>query len=158
MRGLASFAQVRPRLALRLVRCQRGLAAVEMALIAPLLIVLVLGVADSTMGFNRKMELNHAAQSGIEEYTAAGTNWAALSSSNVQTLVAGYAGVAASDVTITKWLECNNVKAATGVSACTSTQTTSQYVKITVNATYDPAFGFIASAIVMTGSAFVRVK
>ncbi|MEO7384722.1 MAG: TadE/TadG family type IV pilus assembly protein, partial [Novosphingobium sp.] len=78
-------------------------------MIAPVLLALAMGVADSTMGFNRKMVLNHAAQSGIEEYTAAGTNWAALSSTSVQTLVAGYAGVAASNVQVTKWLECNNV-------------------------------------------------
>ncbi len=146
------------RLPLRFAACSRGVAAIEMALIVPVLIALVMGVVDSTMGFNRKMVLNHAAQSGIEEYTSAGTNWTALSSTNIQTLVAGYAGVSVSNVAVTKWLECNNAVVSSGVTSCSTGQTTSRYVKITVNEPYVPTFGFIAASIPMTGAAFVRVQ
>jgi|TARA_B100000315_G_scaffold47354_1_gene42132 Flp pilus assembly pilin Flp len=50
----------------RLVRENRGVAAVEMALITPILMLMLLGVIDFGMAINHKMSLVDAARAGAQ--------------------------------------------------------------------------------------------
>ena len=43
-----------------------GNAAIEMAVIAPVLVLLLVGIADFGMAVYRKMQVQHAAQAGAE--------------------------------------------------------------------------------------------
>lgn len=47
---------------------ERGAAAVEFALILPILIMLVFGVVEFGRAYNAKVTLTHAAREGVREY------------------------------------------------------------------------------------------
>ena len=53
------------------VQCQRGVAAVEFALIAPILLILLIGVFDFGMFINTQMRLENLSRS-IAEYIIQG--------------------------------------------------------------------------------------
>lgn len=45
-------------------RCCKGIAAVEFALISPVLLLLIMGTADTGLSLIRKLQLQSAAQGG----------------------------------------------------------------------------------------------
>src|ERR1044072_9198100 len=54
-----------PRLA-RLVREARGASVIELALFAPILAVMVMGISDVAIGYSRKLTLEQAAYRALE--------------------------------------------------------------------------------------------
>ncbi|MCK5444627.1 MAG: pilus assembly protein, partial [Rhodospirillaceae bacterium] len=50
----------------RFVRCDRGVSAVEMALISPVLLIVFLGLMDYGIAVFDKMELNSSVRSGSQ--------------------------------------------------------------------------------------------
>lgn len=141
---------------------RRGAAAVELAIALPVLVILGLGVADAALGYERVFVLNQAAHQGVEEFTAAGDNYSTMSVSAVQSEIATSAGVPATQVIITQWLECNYVVQSPTVASCPAATITARYVKVVVNDTYSPPFSFSVSGstkaqISISGSAMVRV-
>lgn len=48
---------------------ERGAAAIELALVLPLLIMLVFGIVEFGRGYNAKVTLTHAAREAVREYT-----------------------------------------------------------------------------------------
>lgn len=51
----------------RVFRCRRGAAAVEMALVAPLLVAIMLGVVDFGLAANERIRLSSAARAGAQK-------------------------------------------------------------------------------------------
>jgi Flp pilus assembly protein TadG len=66
------------RLLSRLVRTSSGNAAIEAALLVPVLVFMVVGIADFGMAVYRKMQVQHAAQAGAEYAIIHGFNSAAV--------------------------------------------------------------------------------
>src|ERR1041385_1438773 len=62
----------------RVVQQAGGNAAIEMALIAPVLVLLLVGIADFGMAVYRKMQVQHAAQAGAEYAMVHGFDSAAI--------------------------------------------------------------------------------
>lgn len=52
---------------IKLARAEAGAAAVELAVIAPVLATLVVGIADISIAYSRKLELEQAVQRAIEK-------------------------------------------------------------------------------------------
>jgi Flp pilus assembly protein TadG len=50
-----------------LARCEKGAAAVELAIVAPVLAMFVAGVADISIAYSRELEIEQAAQRAIEK-------------------------------------------------------------------------------------------
>ncbi len=50
-------------------RSLRGAAAVEMALVLPILVLLVFGIVEFGRAYNAKIMLTHAAREGVREYS-----------------------------------------------------------------------------------------
>ena len=51
----------------KLVREERGAAVIELALIAPVLAVLIIGITDVSIAYGRRLELEQAVQRSIEK-------------------------------------------------------------------------------------------
>ena len=51
----------------KLAREDRGAAVIELALIAPVLALLIIGVTDISIAYGRKLELEQAVQRSIEK-------------------------------------------------------------------------------------------
>lgn len=141
------------RRAFSLTRDERGNSIVELALVAPFLATLVIGMVDLSRGYSTKVQVTQAAQRAIEKAMQA--ERADVNGENVdffQTLqdeAATAAGVATSAVTVKYWLECNGVSQNSSAATmdtdyekvCPSGQTYARYVTVDITKGYTPVFG-----------------
>ena len=145
----------------RLVREERGAVIIELALVAPLLITMVIGVVDITNAYNQKLALEQGAQRAIEKMQQTSqdktvdqsvkdevvcqVNGTATGEDGVETCKTGL--ITADDVTVTDRLECidadGTVHEFTGADAlkdCDNNQTETRYVSVAVTSVYKPMF------------------
>ena len=122
----------------RLFRDQRGTAVIELALIAPILGVMVVGVVDLSGGFSMKLQLEQAAQRAIEKVMNGQAN--TTTAAALKTEAATTAGVPETAVAVDFWLECNGVRAADYNSVCTSGQTYARFMSVAITKTFTPMF------------------
>jgi Flp pilus assembly pilin Flp len=99
-------------LAFRAVRRdERGAGLVELALIAPMLAVLTVGIVDLTQGVTRRMQLHDAAHRTLEKVAARNFKLDLKSDGEPDTvLIEAEAEAAAgpgSEATVYSWLECD---------------------------------------------------
>jgi len=153
-----------------LIRDTRGAALIELALAAPFLAALVVGMVNISQGYSAKVKLTQAAQRAIEK-AMQGSKTTDLYDT-LQQEGADAAGVATSAVTVKYWLECNGVNQNTSAATmtadydkvCTSGQVVARYVSIDIVKTYTPFFAtrFLGSnadgSYTLHGKAGVRVQ
>lgn len=129
-----------------LVRDERGTSIIELALMAPILASLVIGMSDLSLAYSAKLQLEQAAQRSIEK-AMNGKKEAAL----FETLLAEAteaADVAEDAVEISYWLECNGVSQNTSPSTmeadygkvCPDDETYARYVNVRIEKGFEPVF------------------
>ena len=144
-----------------IARDRRGAAAMEAALVLPMLTIALLAVFDIAMGFSAKLKLVQAAARTAELATApatVGSNYGYL-----VTEAASASGQPASNVTVATWLECGGTRQALMTDICGAGQQIARYVSITIRGTYRSSFGFGAmfrtpNGVAIRGSATVRLQ
>lgn len=122
----------------RLPQDERGTSIVELALVAPILATLLIGMVDLSRAYSQKLMLEQAAQRAIEkvqQYQSTTSTYGTL-----QTEAAAAAGVPVGNVTIDYWLECNGARAASYDSACPNGQTYGRWVQVDITGTFTPMF------------------
>ena len=136
----------RPAFIRRLLGDRRGVAIIELALVAPIFATLVIGVADIGNAYSRKLALEQAAQRSIEKImqtTAITTPVAAL---KAEAVAQAGDGLTANDVSVTYALYCVS---ATGVfttnadyneGKCTGGSTEARYLEVRVSDEYTRIF------------------
>lgn len=124
----------------RLLRNQDGVAVLELALAAPILAVMVVGVADLSTAYSRKLALEQAAQRSIEKImqTTGGTTPDATLKAEAVAQAGG--GLVADDVTIEYKLFCNTVEAADPDGNCAAGEIEARYISVTVSDEFSPVF------------------
>jgi len=122
-----------------LLRDRRGSAAVELALVAPILGVMVIGIVDMSNAFGRKLVLEQAVQRSIEKVMQT-----TVDTTVDQTIVqeaALAAGVDDDNVDLDYWLECNGVKKANyDTDVCITGETEARYIVVSIEDKYTPMF------------------
>jgi Flp pilus assembly protein TadG len=114
-----------------------GGAAVELAIIAPLLILMMISTVDLGMGFYRKMQVGEAAQAGAQYAMLNGFNSSKISTAI--TSATSFLGIAASPAPS----QSCGCAASTGVTAascgsqCPDTTVAGTYVTASAQATYN---------------------
>jgi Flp pilus assembly protein TadG len=142
----------------RIGRDRAGGAAVEMALVVPLMLGLIGGTFDFARGFSAKLDLVAAASRTAELATAPGqvrTDYSYLATEAVAA-----AGRDDAVAAIDWWLECNGVRR-NDVTVCPSGQAYARYVSVEIDATYSPVLGlggYLVGVIPIQGSAEVRIQ
>jgi Flp pilus assembly protein TadG len=156
-----------------LTRDDRGASLVEMALVAPFLAAIVIGMTDLSRAYSMKVQLTQAAQRGIEKAMQGKKTTTVYDT--LQSEAAAAAGVATSAVAVRYWLECNNVSQMQSLATmnsdyndrvCTGTPppTIARYVSVDISKTYTPLFGtrFAGSnangTYTLHGKAMIRVQ
>ena len=122
----------------RLAQDDRGASIIELALVAPILASLLIGMVDLSRAYSHKLMLEQAAQRAIEkvqQYQASTSTYTTL-----QTEAAAAAGVPVGNVGIDYWLECNGVRAADYNSVCPAGQVYERRVLVEVYGTFSPMF------------------
>lgn len=141
----------------------KGAAIIELALVAPLLALMVVGVVDISNAYSRKLALEQGAQRAIEKImqttgddTVGGTiKTEAVCQVNGMNVDGSCktSPITASDVIVTYRLECtvissgavtsqtNTDAAAFDALTCPSTARESRYIEVAVSDRYTPMFG-----------------
>jgi Flp pilus assembly protein TadG len=161
-----------------LVRSQRGAVVIELALLAPILALMIVGIIDLSMAFGRKLAIEQAAQRAIEkvaqttgELTAEDTikkeavcqingtinvDDPDTPESEVNTCAAGRLTTA--DVTVTYSLTCDDVVTDYAVD-CADGQSEVRYITAKVVDSYKPMFPIHGDGTYhFSATAGVRVK
>lgn len=121
----------------KILRDQRGVAAIELALIAPVLATLIVGVVDVTTAFNRKLELEQGVQRAIERVMQ--TTIEDTVENNIKQEVAAATGISQDKVIVTYSLTCNGTIKAYD-DDCTSGQAEVRYLSVRASDTFNPMF------------------
>lgn len=145
---------------------ERGTSVIELALAAPILAVLTIGIIDLSNGFSEKLRLEQAAQRAVEKVM----NGRAILSMNttgntttmgaLKTEAAAAAGVPDTNVTTDFWLECNGTRNASYYTTCSNY---ARYMSVSITKTYTPFFNYkfhsrAVNSYTLTGAATVRIQ
>lgn len=132
-----------------LVRNERGAAVIELALVAPILATLVIGVTDVSMAYGHKLELEQGAQRAIEKVmqtTGSDTAEATIQKEAVcQINGANDDGtcktgrITTENVEVTYLLECDGEEQ-DFASDCAEGQSEIRYIEAKVSEVYEPTF------------------
>lgn len=125
----------------RLISHEGGASLVELAFAAPLLALLLGGIVDLGQGLSERFTLQQAVGRGLEllqvKPVRTHAQAAEVDYSYVIEEAAAAAGVPRSSVTLTRWLECNNVPAAGYARSCAETEETRRYVRLRIEKTFE---------------------
>lgn len=142
--------------AARLRRDSRGVSMIEFTLVAPVLGLLVVGIADFGRGFSERYALESAAHRALER---AGVGSNRTDYSYVRQEAANAAGVPLGSVTLDNWLECDETRMPTYDSVCSDGQRAARYVYVKIERKFEPMFHWTAGRnIFISGDAAVRVQ
>lgn len=123
-----------------LAQDRRGASIIELGLTLPILSVMLMGLVDVASCYSAQMSLQQAAARSLERVQVGGASTTDFT--YVRTEAAAAAGVPVSQVTVTTWLECDNVKQADTVRVCPGTQVAGRYVQVSIASTYAPFFPY----------------
>lgn len=153
----------RPSFLRRIADCSAGTSVIELAIIAPILVVLVLLASDVAMAFRMKLKLQTAAERTAQMAVIGGLDSTAYS--NLAADAATAAGVATNKVTVTDTLLCNNTAKSSTTDTCGSGEQVKRYIALTITDNYKPMFGSLGGSfwsssqgVSLTGSASVRLQ
>lgn len=129
-----------------LVRDEHGSSIIEMALMAPILASLVVGMTDISRGYSAKLKLEQAAQRSIEKAMNGEKETELFETLQNEAMAA--AGVTADAVEVRYWLECDGVSQNTSPSSmepdyekvCADGATYARYVNVRIEKSYSPMF------------------
>ena len=150
----------------RLHRDERGTATIELALFAPILAAMVIGVIDMSMAYSRKLQIEQSAQRAIEKVMQ--TTGETSVASTIIDEVADQANIPdsekASKISVVYRLECDDETPITSSDAATfdtfncaeGTVHESRYIEVVVNDTYDPMFHMTFSGLDADGTYHIR--
>lgn len=121
-------------------RDERGNSLIEMALAAPVLAALLIGMVDISRAVSTKVNVEQAAQRTIEKVQA--TAYQTTDNSTLQADAQAAAGPGSS-ATVTAWLECSHdgVHLDYDTGSCSTGATYARYVMVAVQSSYSPFFG-----------------
>lgn len=137
-----------------------GNAALEMALIAPVLVLLLVGIADFGMAVYRKMQVQHAAQAGAEYAMVHGFSSAAITTTvTAATALTGIAALPAP----AQSCGCatgTTVAAATCGTNCATGTAAGVYVTVSARGSYTTIVPYpgIPSSFTFTSASVVRIQ
>ena len=144
----------------RLVRQSRGNAALEMALIAPALVFMLVGVGDFGMAAYRKMQVQHAAQAGAEYAILHG-----FDAASITTAVTGATAFNGVTATPAPAQSCGcasgtTVAAATCGSTCASGLAAGVYVTVSSQGSYTTILPYpgMPSSLAFASTSVVRIQ
>jgi Flp pilus assembly protein TadG len=121
-------------------RDQRGNSVIELALVAPLLASLFIGMVDISRAVSSKVTLEQAAQRAIERAQARDFKTSDESAIEADAEAAAGSG---SNATVDAWLECNHdgVHLDFDAGTCGTGVPYARYVKVSITNTFTPLFG-----------------
>ncbi len=138
----------------KFTRSDSGVSAVEMALIAPVLMIIFIGLIDYGIAIFKKIELTGSVRSGAQYALIKSTDMAAI-----QTTVINSSNLDPDNLVVDtpyKTCECSDGTLDATCTVTCSTGTLRHYVVISATYTYVPFF--LPSNITLTNGSTIRVR
>lgn len=144
----------------RLGKQRQANAVIEMALIAPTLVFLLIGLADYGTAIYNRMQVQHAAQAGADFAMRNGFNSAAIVAA--VTNASGFVGLAATPPPV-EGCGCATASAVTPAvcgSVCAGGATAGTYVTVSAEGTYTTLLSYpgIPSSFTFTATSTARTR
>ena len=140
-------------------KCERGNSFIELAFVAPLLVMLLLGMVDISRAVSAKLQVVQLSQRTIERVQRSGFKYTDLATLKSEAETAGGTGTQA---TATAWLECGSSTAHLPfTNTCSGTQPYARFVAVTVSKPFSPVFVpeyFTSGTIRFQGESGVRIQ
>ena len=144
------------RLLANLARDERGTSLIEFGFLIPFLALLTMGVIDLSRGLTERFAIQQAVASGLELVQSRPALAAATADdvdySFVEEEVRTAADVPASQVTMTRWLECNGNNVGDVKGTCPAGQDTARYLRVRVTKDFIGEFYFRKIPMVASGT------
>lgn len=122
-----------------LLKCERGNAFIEMAFAAPLLVALVIGMADISRAVSGKLQVVQVAQRTIERVQRNKFQPSDAAALKLEAEAAAGNGAVA---TVSSWLECGSSTTRLAyTSSCSPGQAYARFVGISISTKFTPMFG-----------------
>jgi Flp pilus assembly pilin Flp len=118
---------------------ERGTSLIEMAMVAPVLASMLVGMVDISRAYSAKLQLEQAAYRSIEKVQQYRTTTDTYTT--LQAEAASAADVNASAVTVDPWLECNGVRQTGYQGVCPGVQVPTRYITVSIQKMFTPMFG-----------------
>lgn len=125
---------------LRLANDTSATSMIELALLSPIAAMLLMGLVDTSFGFQKKLETEQVAQRVVEKATSYGN--AGSDYSGLPQEAADAANVPQSAVTMDKWLACDRVRQENFDGTCPANQEISRHISIKIASSYAPMFPY----------------
>ena len=119
----------------KLGRDQSGAAIIELAMVAPILAAMTIGVVDLSNAFSRKLVLEQAAQRSIEKVMQ--TTGEETVDDTIKDEAASAAGIPRTQVTVNYTMTCAGV-VTDPTTECVDNSTEIRYTEVSLWATYRP--------------------
>jgi Flp pilus assembly pilin Flp len=120
------------------VRDERGAAVIELALVAPILALMTIGIIDVSQAFNRRLVLEQAAQRSIEKVMQTTGDTTPAETIKQEAAAQGY--VDEDDVTVSYRLECDGVEVDDFDTECAPGESSARWLMVEIAGTYEPMF------------------
>jgi Flp pilus assembly protein TadG len=125
----------------RIARCHRGVAAIETALVAPILVTMALGGYEVSSMVVRQSELQSAVAEAMNIVQASPPEDAAARTAIRDVLKASTGITNNNNATVVEIYRCaTNTNFVTDKATCTASQAVSTYIRITLKDTYVPSW------------------
>lgn len=128
----------------RLACDERGVSMIELGLMAPFITLLLMGCIDLGKGLSERYELQQAAHRTIElanvRTLTANVDSGEIDFSFLKTEAATSAGVPQSQVTLTRWVECDGVVQSAYDMVCDPDEMVARYIQLEILKKYTPMF------------------
>jgi hypothetical protein len=147
------------RRSMRILQAENGTSAVEFGFLAPLLGLMLVGIADLAQGYSERFALETAAHRALER-ASIGTTQSVGSTdySFLRAEAATAARVPLSNVNYRSWLECDGTQKAFD-DVCEEGQQIARYVEIEIWKNFVPSFDWTGSSTIrIAGQAAVRIQ
>ena len=137
-----------------------GLAAVEFALISPVLIMMLIGMMDFGMFINQRMQLQNTARAAGEYILRGGKDENVLQDVVLQPLDIEEAELEETTTEAARICECENGEVVECTASCPNGEYRRQYYTFSMTRNYTPIFPYpgVAEIIPITGSIRVQIE
>jgi Flp pilus assembly protein TadG len=121
---------------------ERGAATIELAILAPILASLIVGMSDISDAYSKKVQLEQVAHRLVEKAQQNGFQTTDETAYETEAVAAAAAtGMTASSADVTYWLECTTgttTTTTTYTGSCATGATRALYMQIDIQGTYTP--------------------
>lgn len=123
-----------------LLRREDGTSVLELALVAPVLAAMLIGIVDVSGAYSKKLQTEQAAQRAIEKVQQYQASSSTFSTMKAEAAAAAGIPVTANNPTVDWWLECDGERQINYSEPCANNKKEARWIEVRIETKYKPFF------------------